>query len=84
MPFTQLKTTQNEFLESYLRGTGRSLSSAQACSTYGIKNLRARMTEMRQAGLVVRRNRNTEGRSAYTISSRDVAGYRDRRFGNRV
>lgn len=84
MPFTQLKTTQNEFLESYLRGTGRSLSSAQARSTYGIKNLRARMTEMRQAGLVVRRDLNTEGRSVYAISGRDVAGYRDRRFGNRI
>lgn len=80
MPFTKLKTTQNQFLESYLRGTGRALSSAQARSTYGIKNLRARMTEFRHAGLVVRKSLNSEGRTSYAISSRDVVGMRDRRF----
>lgn len=76
MSFTTLKVTQNEFLEQHLRGTGRTLSAAQARSTYGIKNLRARMSELRSAGLRVRRNTNTEGRSAYTISARDVTGSR--------
>jgi RNA-splicing ligase RtcB len=76
MSFTNLSMTQNEFLESYLRGTGRALSGAQAVSTYGIKNIRARMTEMRHAGLKVKRVRNTEGRSAYSISARNIEGSR--------
>lgn len=76
MAFTKLSTTQNQFLESYLRGTGRALSAAQAEATFGIKNIRARMTELRQAGLRVNRTKNTEGRSAYSVSSRDVTGSR--------
>lgn len=76
MSFTTLKVTQNEFLEQYLRGTGRSLSSAQAKATYGIKNLRARMSELRGVGLRVNRSKNTEGRSTYAISARDVTGSR--------
>ena len=80
MSFVKLKTTQNEFLETYLRGTGKALSSAQAKSTYGIKNIRARMTEMRQAGLKVNRTVNTEGRSAYSVSARDVTGSRSKAF----
>lgn len=76
MSFTKISTTQNEFLESYLRGTGRTLSSKQASSLYGIKNIRARMTEFRQAGLRVNRSTNTEGRSAYSVSARDVTGSR--------
>jgi hypothetical protein len=74
MSFTQLSTTQLEFLENHLRGTDRSISSAQAESTYGIKNLRARMSEMRQVGLRVRKHKNTEGRTAYSVSRRDTAG----------
>ena len=80
MAFTQLRTTQNQFLEEYLRGTGRTMSAAQARDTYGIKNIRARMTEMRQAGLRVRRNKNDTGLSAYAVSRRDVAGFQDKRF----
>jgi len=76
MSFITLKTTQKEFLEQYLRGTGRSISARQAEATYGIKNIRARMTELRQAGLKVQRTKNTEGRSAYSVSSRDVNGSR--------
>lgn len=80
MAFTKLSTTQNQFLESYLRGTGRAISAAQAESTYGIKNIRARMTEFRQAGLKVTRTKNTEGRSAYSVSSRDAEGSRAHTF----
>jgi hypothetical protein len=80
MSFTTLTITQNEFLEKHLRGTGRSLSARQASSTYGIKNIRARMTELRGAGLKVNRNLNTEGRSTYSISARDVTGSRAVRF----
>ena len=74
MSFTQLKTTQNEFLEKHLRGTGRKMSAAQAEATYGIMNMRARMTEMRQAGLNIRKCKNTEGRTAYMVSRRDIFG----------
>jgi hypothetical protein len=80
MAFTTLKTTQVEFLENHLRGTGRSISSAQAEATYGIKNLRARMTDFRQAGLVVRKSKNTEGRTAYSVSRRDVFGIQAKAF----
>jgi hypothetical protein len=76
MSLTTLKITQNEFLEQYLRGTGRRLSSSQADMLYGIKNLRARMSELRGVGMRVRRKKSTEGRSAYSISARDVTGSR--------
>ena len=74
MAFTTLKSTQVEFLETHLRGTGRAMSAKQAEATYGIMNLRARMTDLRQLGLRVRKSKNTEGRTAYTVSRRDVYG----------
>jgi len=75
-PFTTLTVSQNEFLETYLRGTGKTLSEAQAVATYGIKNLRARMSEFRSEGLRVKTQKNTEGRTAYRVSARDVTGSR--------
>ena len=80
MAFTTLSTTQKTFLETHLRGTGRALSSAQARETYGIMNLRARMSEFRKAGLVVRKQKNTAGRTAYLVSRRDVAGVQGKIF----
>lgn len=80
MSFTTLTTTQNEFLESHLRGTNRSLSAAQAESTYGIMNLRARMSELRTAGLRVRTSVNTEGRTSYAVSRRDIFGLQQKVF----
>lgn len=74
MSFTTLKSTQVAFLEDHLRGNGRAISSAQAAATYGIMNLRARMSDLRKLGLRVRRTKNTEGRSAYSVSRRDVFG----------
>jgi len=74
MAFTTLKTTQVAFLEKHLRGTGREMSAAQAEATYGIQNLRARMTDLRQAGLRVRKGVNTEGRTVYAVSRRNVFG----------
>jgi hypothetical protein len=74
MSFTNLKSTQVAFLENHLRGTNRTLSAAQASATYGIQNLRARMSELRTAGLTIRKSTNTEGRTAYAISRRDVFG----------
>jgi Helix-turn-helix domain len=70
MAFTTIQTTQRDFLINYLRGTGRELSSAQASSLYGIKNLRARISELRQDGYRVRTRVNTEGRTAYAVSRR--------------
>lgn len=76
MSLTTLTVTQNEFLVHYLRGTNRRLSSDQANSIYGIKNLRARLSELRGVGLRVRRKKNAEGRGSYSISARDVTGSR--------
>jgi hypothetical protein len=80
MSFTTIKTTQNQFLESYLRGTERSLTSRQADSLFGIKNLRARISEMRQIGLVVRKDKTQDGLTKYMVSARDLSGSRARVF----
>jgi hypothetical protein len=76
MAFTTLTMTQNQFLEQHLRGTGRTISAKQASSLYGIKNIRARATELRQAGLRVRTDVNTAGQTTYAISERSVSGSR--------
>jgi hypothetical protein len=73
MSLTVLKSSQKEFLVNYLRGTGRELSAAQARAMFGIQNIRARMTELRQSGLKVRTRKNTEGRTAYAVSRRTYA-----------
>jgi len=80
MAFTTITSTQVEFLEDYLRGTGRTLSEAQARALFGIGNLRARMTDLRHAGLRVRREKNTEGRAKYAVSARDADGSRAKIF----
>ena len=64
--------TQNERLIKYLRGTGRELSAAQAESRFGIMNLSARMSELRDAGFRVRTRVNTQGKTAYAVSRRMV------------
>jgi hypothetical protein len=80
MAFTKIKNTQVEFLEQHLRGTDRAITARQAVALYGIKNIRARMTEMRHAGLRVRTGTTAEGHTAYRISARDVTGSRAARF----
>jgi hypothetical protein len=80
MAFTKLVSTQKTFLEQHLRGTGRTMSSAQARETYGIMNLRARVCEMRAAGLKVTNTKNTRGNTAYTVSRRDLAGVQGKIF----
>ena len=67
---------QNAFLVSYLRGTGRTITAAQAEANYGIMNLRARMSELRAAGLKVSVVETTSGKTAYKVSARDVNGSR--------
>ena len=75
MAFTTLSTTQNKFLETYLRGTTRTLTSAQAESLYGIQNLSARISELRDLGLNVQTiPTKTTTRAAYRMSRRDVFG----------
>ena len=80
MSFTQLSSTQNAFLESHLRGTSRTLSAKQALATYGIQNLRARISELRSVGLKVNTGINSTGQTTYGISSRDVTGSRAARL----
>lgn len=73
-------TNQTSFLEKYLRGTNRTLSVAQAEANYGIKNLPARMSELRKAGLKVETLTNTTGKTAYRVSARDINGSRAAKF----
>ncbi len=71
---------QKGFIETYLRGTGRTLSPAQAKANYGIAQLPARLHEMKAAGLVVKSVKNTSGNTAYRMTARDVNGSRARVF----
>ena len=73
-------TNQVAFLENYLRGTGRTLSAAQAKANYGIGNLSARMSEFRKCGLQVRTDVNTSGNTVYAVSARDLTGSRSKIF----
>ena len=75
MAFATIKMSQNKFLVKYLRGTNRQLSSAQAEALYGIQNLRARMTDLRNGGYKVRTHKNTEGRTAYAVSRRMIGQF---------
>ncbi|SVD62116.1 uncharacterized protein METZ01_LOCUS414970 [marine metagenome] len=76
MSFTTLTTAQNPFLESYLRGTGRSMTAADANARFGIQNLSARMSELRSVGLNVRVGKASTGYAKYAVSARDVVGSR--------
>jgi hypothetical protein len=73
-------TNQVAFLENYLRGTGKTLSAAQARANYGIGNLSARMSEFRKCGLQVRTDVNTTGKTVYAVSARDTTGSRSKIF----
>lgn len=73
--------SQKAKLEKYLRGTGKTLTAAEAKARFGIKNLRARMSDLRSAGLVVRTDvAVTTGKTKYAISARDVFGSRAKAF----
>ena len=80
MAFANIKSTQNVFLENYLRGTGRSLTSRDAAAKFGIQNLRARMTDFRDAGLVVRTESASSGLTRYSVSRRSVTGSQAKTF----
>ena len=72
MAFVNSSKTQTELLVSYLRGTGRGISAPQAKSLFGIKNLRSRISDLRQAGFKIRKDMNTEGNTTYFVSRRMV------------
>lgn len=80
MAFTTIKENQNVFLEKYLRGTGRTMTAADANARFGIKNLSARMSDFRKAGLKVNVDTATSGKSRYSVSARTVDGSRARVF----
>jgi len=74
MTFVTSSKTQNELLISYLRGKGRGISAPQADALFGVKNLRARMSDLRQEGYRVRTSKNTEGNTTYFVSRRKTDG----------
>ena len=80
MSFTKLTTDQKTFLETYLRGTGKTLTAADANARFGIKNLPARMSELRAAGLNVKTDIAITGKTRYAVTARDVAGSRAKMF----
>jgi hypothetical protein len=80
MAFTTIKTNQKTFLENYLRGTGKTLTAADAKARFGIQQLPARMSEFRAAGLKVNTDVATTGKIRYSVSARDVNGSRAKVF----
>lgn len=66
---------QSRFLENHLRGTGRTLTESQAAARYGILNLRARVLDLRNAGLRVQVENGQ-----YSMPARDVLGSRAKIF----
>ncbi len=62
---------QTRFLVNHLRGTGRTLTVSQAANRYGILNLSARASDMRNLGLQVKVKNGK-----YRVSARDVFGSR--------
>jgi Helix-turn-helix domain len=79
---TNLNKVKNQasFLEKHLRGTGRTISVAQAKANYGIEKLTARIAELRAAGLNIQTVTNSSGNTAYRMSARDVNGSRAKMF----
>ena len=80
MSCTTIKSDQKTFLESYLRGTGKTLTAADARARFGIQNLPARMSELRAAGLNVKTDVATTGKTRYAVTARDVNGSRAKVF----
>lgn len=71
------KLTQKQMIERLLRGTNVRITAAEAAAKYGIKNFRARISEMKSDGLVI--HRTAEGKQMrYGIAQRDAKGSRRR------
>ena len=80
MSFTTIRSNQTAFLESYLRGNGRTITAADAKARFGIKNLTARVSELRDAGLNVKAEPATTGKLRYSMTARDIFGSRAKVF----
>jgi hypothetical protein len=80
MAFTKIKSNQKTFLETYLRGTGKSLTAKDAAARFGIMQLPARMSEMKSAGLKVKTDIASTGYTRYSMTARDVNGSRAKMF----
>ena len=80
MAFTTITTNQKTFLETYLRGTGKTLTAPDANARFGIQKLAARMSEMKAAGLNIKTSTATTGKVRYGITARDVNGSRAKVF----
>ncbi len=80
MAFTKIKSNQKTFLETYLRGTGKSLTAKDAAARFGIMQLPARMSEMKSAGLNVKTDIASTGYTRYSMTARDVNGSRAKMF----
>lgn len=71
------KITQNARLITLLRGTNKELTCRQAKTQYGIGNLRARISELRNDhGMDVRSRKNYRNAHAYSMKARDQFGSR--------
>jgi len=75
-----MKQTQNQRLEGYLRGTGRELNASQAELLFGVKNLRARMTDFRQSFLAVNKRKSKTGATMYSVPRRNLFGDQGKNF----
>jgi hypothetical protein len=75
-----MKQTQNQRLENYLRGTSRELNFAQAELLFGVKNLRARMTDFRQNLLTVNKRKSKSGATMYSVPRRNIFGEQGKTF----
>lgn len=78
MVTTTSTISQNQKIVKYLRGTGRELTNAQAANLFNVRNLSARMSELRALGLRVNTRTNYRGLTAYSISARDKSGSRSK------
>jgi len=72
-----LGVSQKQFLYDHLRGTGKTLTPKKAAKKYGIKQLPARMSELRLLGLQVR-TKKEKNETSYAISARDIYGSRSK------
>jgi|APSaa5957512493_1039668.scaffolds.fasta_scaffold09012_4 hypothetical protein len=74
---------QNQFLVDLMRGTCVTMTAGSARDMFKIKNLGARMSDLRSAGLRVRTTPVLSGKQGrplveYAVSARDVNGSRAR------
>ena len=73
MAMTKSDKSQKELLISYLCDTGRTISGPQAEARFGVKNLSARMSEIRKEGFTVSRGTNKIGNTTYLVSRKKAS-----------